>query len=212
MRNFLCLGLFFLHFEDLRAESKTFLLTLPVVTIGREGTLRLQRNFQERGALGLEWTEWGLYGRREELSWHERKEHQGSTLISTGHELAVSYSRYMDSDNMSGFYWDVSMGYRVLKLDWTVVDKENSKQPKKQYYTGATGPSLGARLGYQFVGETYGITVGSFLGGKYFLSDISDKTDANTDGYSYIGAREKTRLQDKIAASFKIGIELGWAF
>jgi hypothetical protein len=201
------------HTLPLFADEKTFLVTLPVVTIGREGSLHAEFSLKEKGTLGLDWAEWGgLFGTREELTSRERAENPGQSLVTEGRDMSLEFARYTDPYNMSGFYWGLGVGYRMMRLDWseTLISEDGST--RSRYYAYASGPAVNGRLGYRFVGDSVGVVLGSFVGLKYFLSDITDKSSEDTRTYSFIDTKTRSRLQNKIATLLKIGIDIGWAF
>jgi hypothetical protein len=195
------------------ADTKAFLITLPVFTLGLEGALRTEFNLFQRGTLALESTEWVGKGKREELSRREVRENPGSFLLTEGRELGIMFGRYTDPFNMSGFNWGLGAGYRMMKIDWSKAGSDESNtSPPPHYNVRAEGPTVAARAGYRFVGTDIGFTLGSFLGVKYFLSQISNFSHEDTIKFSPISAGERKSLRGKLGTSFKIGVEIGWAF
>jgi len=197
------------------ADAKYFLISLPVLTLGREGSIRGEYNLFQKGTLALEWTEWVGRGKREELTNPEIKANPGSSLMSEGRELSLMYSRYTDPMNMSGFHWGMGAGYRFVKADWvrSHTNQGNGTQSTPSlYHVNASGPTLAGRLGYRFVGESIGFALGGFAGVKHYINDVMDDSEENPSKYSHISVKDKHYLQKKFATSLKIGIEIGWAF
>lgn len=210
-----CFLMQFFFTLPLFAESKTIVLTLPVVTVGREGVIRAEYNLFQKGTLALEWTEWVGKGERQELGLRDRKENPGNSLLSEGRELGLMFGRYSNPTNMSGFNWGAGAGYRSTKLNWTKTSfnkSTNIQEETNHYRVYANGPSLSARVGYRFVGDSIGFTIGSYIGVKHFLSQLTDASGDDSSTFSPISARDKSVLQQKIATLLKIGIEIGWAF
>lgn len=216
-KQFMRLLLLFVLLEPMwaLADAKYFLITLPVVTFGREGAIRGEYNLFQKGTLALEWTEWVGRGKREELSNPEIKASPGSSLLSEGRELGLMFGRYTDPLNMGGFHWGMGAGYRFMKADWVRTPSAHGNgglSTSSMYHVNASGPTLAARLGYRFVGDSIGFAIGSFLGVKHYINEVSDASEEDTSKYSHISTKDKHYLQKKFATSLKIGIEIGWAF
>lgn len=197
------------------ADAKSFLVSLPVLTLGREGNLRAEYNLFEKGTLALEWTGWVGKGQREELTNEEKKENPGSSLRTEGREIGLMFGRYTDPLNMDGFNWGVGVGYRAVKAKWFKTPSINSpenKQITSLFDAKALGPTLSARLGYRFVGDSVGFAIGSFLGVKHFLNQVSDESREETRFLTQMSSKDRRLLQRKLATSLKIGLEIGWAF
>ena len=196
------------------ADTKTFLFTLPVLTIGREGAIRGEYNLFQKGTIALEWTEWSGKGEREELTNQEMKDNPGSSLRTQGRELGLMYSRYTDPRNMSGFQWGLGAGYRMMKADWTKTASDDDKTDamSARYNVNVRGPTISGRIGYRFVGDSIGFAIGTFLGLKHFLSHASDVTGEDPAVFAPIRESDRRSLQKKLATSLKLGLEVGWAF
>ncbi len=190
------------------AEEKTFAITLPALTLGREGVLRVEYNFFNRESIALDWTQWvGSEGQKEELTRSQIRNSQGASLLTKGRELGLMFAQYSDSLHMSGFNYAMGLGYRAEDIDWT-----KQKTPtEERYFAKARGPTMRARAGYRFVGKDIGFLIGTFVGAKYFLSQI---TEISSDQHTRraFGAHDKTYLEQTLAKSFQIGLEIGWAF
>ena len=198
------------------ADAKYFLISLPVLTFGREGAVRGEYNLFQKGTLALEWVEWVGRGKREELTNPEIKANPGSSLLSEGRELSLMFGRYTDPLNMSGFHWGMGAGYRLMKAYWVrspnARAKEGAWTTPSIYHVNAAGPTLAARLGYRYVGENIGFALGSFVGVKHYINEVTDASEEDLRKFSHISIKDRHYLQKKFATSLKIGIEIGWAF
>ncbi len=199
---------------NLRAEAKSFLFTLPLLTVGREGAIRGEYNLYQKAGLALEWAQWNGKGEREELTNDEIRDNPGSSLITEGRDIGVMFSRYSDPKNLGGWNWGLGAGYRTVTADWTRTPSLYSKtdDTNAHYNVNIKGATVSGRVGYRFVGDNVGFAIGTFLGLKHFLGQVSDISHDESAGFQPISQRDRRALQQKLATSLKLGLEIGWAF
>ncbi|MBP6217614.1 MAG: hypothetical protein KA436_03385 [Oligoflexales bacterium] len=201
-------------------EAKTFVLSLPLVTAGREGSLRGEYNLAQKGSLALEWAEWGSVDKRQELSGGDLKSPAKDGLWTDGRDLGLMYSRFHNPQNMSGFYWGVGLGYRRMQADWRKTNAFNSSFESSlanadinENHLEITGPTAFSRLGYRFVGEDLGFMIGSYAGLKHFQSQITESKSEDIGNDSLLlSEAARDSLQRRLMSSVKLGLEIGWAF
>lgn len=198
---------------NLLAAGKVFLLSLPFLTIGNEGAMRAEVNVFQKGGLAIEWAEWSGQGQRQELTHWEIKRNPGSSLISEGREIGLMFSRYSKPEFMGGWNWGLGGGYRILNVRWSEMTMLNQDQPSlANYKVQARGPIFSSRAGYRYVEEDFGITVGTFIGMILFPNYVSNQSNVDSENYNRITNDRSHVLERRLAFSYKVGFEFGWAF
>ncbi|MBI2602894.1 MAG: hypothetical protein HYW48_07555 [Deltaproteobacteria bacterium] len=197
---------------NLFADPKTFLVTVPLLTLGRDGSFRGEYNLFQKGTVALEWTEWGGNGKGEELTETERKEAPESSLKTDGRELGLMFGRYGDPLKMAGFHWGLGAGFRSLDAFWRKAPENEAGEKMTLYDLRVAGATVTGRVGYRFVGEDLGFAIGSFLSVKHFQNKVSDKKSEDTANAVPIVQSDRLALQRRLMSSLRIGIEVGWAF
>jgi hypothetical protein len=206
--------------ESAWAGPKTFLFSLPLVSVGREGAIRAEYNATTKGSLALEWSEWGMGREREELTANELEKHPKDSLITQGREILVMMSKYSNQANLSGLYWGLGLGYRSGQAQWTKTADADEiagaglQAGQLEHKLDVVGPTVAARGGYRFVGEDLGFAVGSYLGVKRTQNKVTDAKNASDETRSFAATKESDRLalKNRFATSLTIGIDIGWAF
>lgn len=198
---------------NLFADPKTFLVSVPLITLGRDGAFRAEYNLFQKGTVALEWTEWGGNGKGEELTETERKENPDSSLKTDGRELSLMFGRYTDPLKMAGFHWGLGAGYRSLDAFWHKAPSGSDIQGGQPtlHDLRVAGATVTGRLGYRFVGEDLGFAIGSFLSVKHFQNTVNDKK-SETPNAVVIDQSDRLALQRRLMSSLRIGVEVGWAF
>jgi hypothetical protein len=194
-------------------EAKNFLVSLPLVTAGREGAIRLEYNLAAKGTVALDWAQWGAKKKREELAPSEIKEHPNNSLQTAGRDLAIMMHRYNNPGNMSGFNWGLGLGYRTMDVEWKktqIVDNLDSFN----HHVNATGPTASGRVGYRYVGSDLGFALGTYIGVKHFQHRIVyvKGSDVKQVALLPISEKDSDSLSRRLTTAVKIGIEIGWAF
>lgn len=205
-----------------QGAGKNFLISLPLVTAGHEGAVRAELNLANRGAVALDWAEWGSGAeRRQDLSPQDIKAHPKDAFLTEGRDMTVMMSKYNNPGNMSGFHWGLGLGYRAMQAELRKTPSLQSQGDAVLLNDGQvlnnidiSGPTVSGRVGYRHVGEEVGFSIGTFLGVKHFQNKISNaKQDSNKDiAFSPISEKDSDALSARLTTAIKIGVEIGWAF
>lgn len=208
------------------AGKKKFLVSLPIITVGREAITKLEYNTGSAGSVALEWS---LLDDGQELRKHELEVNPQHSLMAKGQELALVFSRFSNAHDMSGWFWNLSLGYRKISGTWKKdpFDAETRQRESLSLYVndeglvthkfGLEGTTVSGRCGYRFVGNKYGLVAGVYLGIRHFQNKVNDYS-LNQQGELEASLASEMPQQDKISlkrrfmSSFQPGFELGWAF
>lgn len=195
--------------ESLLAKNRSFIFSLPLVTIGRDAPVRAEYNLG-KASLSADWVEWlGEVGKREELTQSELEEHPNDSMTSQGRELTLMVSRYKNSASMSGFHWGLGAGYRQVRAMWKKSAALMGDDPLTHNFV-VSGPTYSGRLGYRYVGKDMGFMVGTYLGVRHFQNAVED-TEL-TQGETALSENDKNSLKRRMMSAMRIGLEMGWAF
>ncbi len=198
---------------NLFAEGKVFLVSLPFLTIGNEGAMRAEINAFQKGGFAVEWAQWSGQGQREELTHWEMKHHPGSSLVTEGRDMSLMYGRYSNPASMSGWNWGLGGGYRILNVRWSEMTVNNQEKLALVHYNvQARGPTFSSRAGYRYIEDDFGITVGTFIGMTLFPNHVSNQSSSAPENYDWITNDRSHVLERRLAISYKVGFEFGWAF
>lgn len=187
-------------------KMKHVLLSIPVVTLGKDAALRVEYNLLRRGTLGLEWREWGAKKRREEFSKHELEQRPGESLTSRGREIGLLWSRYSNPALMSGFAWSLGAGYRFWEGRWKHVLADGDSEPIDQDIL-SSGPTFTGRIGYRYVADTLGCALAGYSSIKHFQNQVVSESEEIS-----LPNEDARSLGRRMMTSLRIGVELGWAF
>jgi hypothetical protein len=186
-------------------QPKTILVSVPLITLGRDAALRAEYNMKQAGTLGMEWTEWGMGKRQQELTQSEQAKTPNDGILTRGRELGVMWSRYNDANLMSGFGWGLGAGYRVWQAQW--LEEQTDKSILKDDLE-SRGVTLTGRVGYRYVAPSLGLSVGAYTSIKHFQNQLRP----NEAEESALNNEEQASLRRRLATSLRIGVEFGWAF
>ena len=199
------------------AKQKTFLLSLPPVLFGYEGTPHMEWNVANKVGLSFDYT--GI-ARNEVLSKREMTADPGRSLIMGGYEFAMGVGRYSQAQNMGGLYWGLSVGYRMITGEWK---KDGEGIPtlglapdefgKMHHNFQAKGPTTALKVGYRFVGDDLGFVAGISATLRHFQNTVTDTKAKEADDHDTTLAEvDSATLSRRLMTRFTPGIEIGWAF
>ena len=204
------------------SNYKAVNFAMPLITMTKERVARIEFNLGGEGSLAVEGS---LKSRREEVNEDVQLE-TGESLMAEGYGAALLISRYSSGIDMSGFYWTLGGGMREERYKWQVAAEKSDPQAdfslvndKKRFEheaiaKGATGH---LRIGYRYVGESFPIAAGVYLGARHFQPGIEDD-EANDEKNGPqnppdpMTDREKERLKRRVATAPEAGIEFGFSF
>lgn len=187
---------------------------IPAVVVGNEFGARLEFNLAGEASIALDYIH---IPEGQELS-EERMKEEHASLINTGREIAVTMTRFSRGDEMGGFYYSLGGGYRTLDTVW-------KKQPDSQYGISSqelidedgnfthklqgTGATARGRLGYRYVGESWPLLAGCFLGIRHYESKFEDRKSKEAVATT---PEEKEELRRIFMSKPEIGVEFGFSF
>ena len=203
------------------AADKDFVISLPIVTLGREGALRGEYNLNNNATIALEWSKWSGDAAREELTNTEIEEDPQTSLITEGSNIGIMLGRYSNPKQMSGFHWGLGAGYRKINAKWKKTPNSDTDESasldedgKVNYNIVTDGLALNSRVGYRYVGKEIGFVSGLYMAYKHFQNNMNDNENQseNEIKFTNIAQSDKTSLQRRFMSQFHIGLEIGWAF
>lgn len=197
------------------ANDNSFILTLPVIAMNNQGAARGEYNLGGKGGIGVELQfvqQHNLYGK------DEMKEKNDDSINMSGAEASVFYSSYGNSKAMSGGYWALGVGYRKVAADWkrtpddkfqatsdTVLDENNRATHTLQ----SSGATAHARIGYRYVGQSFPIVLGAYVGLRHFQNEFRDvEKEKSTE----TPMDDREALSRRMMSAFEPGIEIGMSF
>ncbi|MCB9229448.1 MAG: hypothetical protein H6618_07540 [Deltaproteobacteria bacterium] len=197
--------------------QKDWLLSLPLVSLGRESLLGVEFNIMNDFSLGAHL---GLLSEGEELRKKELEQQPGNSLRMSGQDFSIIFQRFSNPEELSGFHWGLSAGYRSIRGTWVRNPEYRSgsefypdQDGKIRQFPELTGTSLGFRSGYRFIAESSGLMAGIYLRLRHFQNRVKEQTKQNSSvSGSPISHEDAIALKRRMMTSLLGGIEVGWAF
>lgn len=198
------------------SSHRSFAFSLPLLAVGGEAVAKGEFNLAEEGGLtvGL-----NVLVPSEAYSNKEMKAENMDTLVVNGSELNLLYSRYTRPKSMSGGYWAAGLGYRQMHVNWHRTPDEAfnlshdapvlDENDKVTHTLAGHGMTARTRIGYRFIGESFPIALGAYLGMRHFQSEFKD---SNTEGAASTSDAERGDLSRRFMSSLEPGLEFGLAF
>lgn len=202
----------------LQAAQRDWLMSLPLVSMGRESLLGLEFNMMNEFSLGIHW---GVLSEGEELRKNELEKHPDDSFVTSGQDIGLIFQRFSNPSEMSGFHWGLSAGYRRVVGVWTkdpysdgqVSRSGMDENGKIRQYLEMSGTSLGFRTGYRFVADSPGFMVGIYLKLRHFQNQVKDQESKKDEPFRVAISKEDSgALKRRLMSSMLAGIEVGWAF
>lgn len=209
-------------------DSRSFLLSLPVVSLSGETLGHMEYNLGGQGTLGIEG---GVQNKNERIPEKERLV-SGESLVTSAISAGLIVSRYTDPMSMGGFYWTLGVGYREMAAKWSVKPEENDQgiglvdanTGRLNHDATLKGTTATARFGYRYVGTDIPMAIGIYLGAQHFQATVHDNEHKNADGtddassgdesaaYSNMTELEKERLKKSFMTAAQAALEVGVVF
>ena len=200
------------------ATQRDWLMSLPLVSVGRDSPLGLEFNIMNEFSLGVHL---GLVSKGEELGKKEQEDHPGTSLETHGQDISLIFQRFSNPAEMAGLHWGINLGYRQIRATW-IRDPEQSsagifpaldEEGNMHHHLRLEGTSLGIRFGYRFVADSPGFMAGIYLKARHFQSRVRDDDPPESgELLTEIPPEDAIALKRRMMSSLLAGIEIGWAF
>lgn len=197
-----------------KSMPRSFLIALPL-TVG--SPFSVAYNYDGQAAISLDITG---ESEHEMLGKKEQDQYPGSTLLAKSQEIGLTFSRYSNPENMSGWHWGLGAGYKTMSASWIKEPDSESKEAildqngNTKHHLQIAGTTGTGRLGYRYVANELGFAASLFLLVKHFQNRIQDQEeDKNSfSTTSPIAVKDAQALRRRLTTTIRPGIEIGWAF
>lgn len=200
------------------AEQRSWLLTLPIVSFGREQVIATDFNLGNEASVAVQGN---FLAKGQDLYSRELEQDPTRSLISQGQELSFMFQRFSNPAELSGFHWGLGAGYRQVSAEWIKEPwlEKNSKAPetdlngKVHHHLNLSGTTVSGRLGYRYVADSLGFAAGIYLKLRHFQNHIADQKLTEREHYETdIAYHDRISLKRRMMSTLLPGIEFGWAF
>ena len=213
-RIFLGIALVFAAFssdELLANKARSVVFSLPVFSFG-QSTAKVEYNFRGLAGFGLEanFIDGELYGKK------EAEEKNGDSIKLSGTEVGLYYAKYSKPKTISGFFWALGVGMRTVYANWarTRTDEIEAnyldENQRLRHSLVSRGNTYRARMGYRYIGSSFPINLGAYIGVRHFENRFSDNN--REDNTTVTPNDDQQALQRRLMSSLEPGLELGFAF
>lgn len=195
-------------------KYKSFMVGLPIFSMGGESVTKVEYNLGGAGSLGLELTS---IAEGEQFTDDEVIENNGDSLLMKGAEVGLTYSSYSNGGLMSGGYWSLGVGYRQVQAAWSRsptddfspagVSLDSGGRFKHDLISG--GGTARARVGYRYVASSIPFALGAYIGIRHFQGRFQDREN---DEAVEIPNSDNRSLTRRFMTSIEPGLELGMSF
>ncbi|MEY4630213.1 MAG: hypothetical protein RIQ81_333 [Pseudomonadota bacterium] len=198
------------------AGSRSFILTIPIITLTRDAAFRGEYNL--KGAtIAVE----GATMMEAEEYTEDKMAETGDSMISKGGHVSVLLSRYSQPSNMSGWFWTLGAGVRDMKGTWKTNPSALALSSGMALITDdagkviheytARGLTAHARTGYRWVAQSIPLSIGGGLGLRHFDARFEDKAELSPEA-SAMSDEDKATLRRRYMTRLEPAIEFGLAF
>jgi hypothetical protein len=200
----------------LAKSEKSFHIGLPIVAMGGEAVTKGEWRLGKVGSLAVEWTAMSnvdLYSNA------EKEENNNDSMMLSGNELSLAYTRYGNNKRMSGGYWSVGLGYRLVRVTWLRSPFEGVNQAavslndegKLTHTIDGAGLTARSKVGYRYVAESIPLSVGAYVGLRHYQNTMKDKLSA-TEVAVASSEEDRVGIERRLMSSLEPGIEVGLTF
>lgn len=197
-------------------SEKSFHVGLPIVAMGGEAVTKGEWRLGKVGSLAVEWTAMSnvdLYTNS------EKEENNNDSMMLSGNELSLAYTRYGNNKRMSGGYWSVGLGYRLVRVTWlrSPFDGVNqagvslNEEGKLTHTIDGAGLTARTKVGYRYVAESLPFAVGAYVGLRHYQNTMQDKLSA-TEASVASSEEDRVGIERRLMSSLEPGIEVGFTF